>query len=41
MIDVSYNNIKSGLVQLVCEELKTLLEKLPRYTELTRNPTCV
>uniref|UniRef100_A0A665XGF5 SEC24 homolog D, COPII coat complex component n=1 Tax=Echeneis naucrates TaxID=173247 RepID=A0A665XGF5_ECHNA len=31
MIDVSYNNIKSGLVKLICDELKTLLEKLPRY----------
>uniref|UniRef100_A0A673AJU0 SEC24 homolog D, COPII coat complex component n=1 Tax=Sphaeramia orbicularis TaxID=375764 RepID=A0A673AJU0_9TELE len=30
MIDVSYNNIKSGLVKLICDELKTLLEKLPR-----------
>ncbi|XP_054907152.1 protein transport protein Sec24D [Poeciliopsis prolifica] len=30
MIDVSYTNIKSGLVKLVCDELKTLLEKLPR-----------
>ncbi|XP_057712093.1 protein transport protein Sec24D [Corythoichthys intestinalis] len=30
MIDVSYNNIKSGLVRLICEELKTLLDKLPR-----------
>ncbi|KAM7366196.1 hypothetical protein PAMP_015659 [Pampus punctatissimus] len=30
MIDVSYNNIKSGLVGLICNELKTLLEKLPR-----------
>lgn len=30
MIDVSYNNIKSGLVKLICEELKTLLQKLPR-----------
>ncbi|KAG7266741.1 hypothetical protein CRUP_025060 [Coryphaenoides rupestris] len=30
MIDVSYNNIKSGLVRLVCDELKTLLENLPR-----------
>uniref|UniRef100_A0AAY4DSR7 SEC24 homolog D, COPII coat complex component n=2 Tax=Denticeps clupeoides TaxID=299321 RepID=A0AAY4DSR7_9TELE len=30
MIDVSYTNIKSGLVKLLCEELKTLLEKLPR-----------
>lgn len=33
MIDVSYNNIKSGLVKLICDELKTLLEKLPRYTQ--------
>ncbi|KAM9835406.1 protein transport protein Sec24D isoform X2 [Syngnathus typhle] len=30
MIDVSYNNIKSGLVRLICDELKTLLDKLPR-----------
>ncbi|KAG7458885.1 hypothetical protein MATL_G00225400 [Megalops atlanticus] len=29
MIDVSYSNIKSGLVQVVCEELKTLLDRLP------------
>lgn len=29
MIDVSYNNIKSGLVKLICDELKTLLDKLP------------
>lgn len=32
MIDVSYANIKSGLVRLVCHELKTLLDNLPRYT---------
>uniref|UniRef100_A0A671YUB0 SEC24 homolog D, COPII coat complex component n=1 Tax=Sparus aurata TaxID=8175 RepID=A0A671YUB0_SPAAU len=30
MIDVSYSNIKSGLVKLICDELKTLLEDLPR-----------
>ncbi|XP_070849199.1 protein transport protein Sec24D [Chaetodon trifascialis] len=30
MIDVSYNNIKSGLVKLICDELKTLLDNLPR-----------
>ncbi|KAJ8416421.1 hypothetical protein AAFF_G00357090 [Aldrovandia affinis] len=30
MIDVSYANIKSGLVKLLCEELKTLLDSLPR-----------
>ncbi|XP_061107528.1 protein transport protein Sec24D [Conger conger] len=29
MIDVSYANIKSGLVKLLCEELKTLLDHLP------------
>ncbi|CAH2300684.1 transport Sec24D [Pelobates cultripes] len=30
MIDVSYSNIKNGVVRLICEELKTLLERLPR-----------
>ncbi|KAM8940059.1 protein transport protein Sec24D isoform 2-T2 [Pelodytes ibericus] len=30
MIDVSYNNIKNGVVRLICEELKTLLDRLPR-----------
>ncbi|KAM9329406.1 protein transport protein Sec24D [Gastrophryne carolinensis] len=30
MIDVSYSNIKSGVVRLICEELKTLLDNLPR-----------
>ncbi|XP_062372083.1 protein transport protein Sec24D [Sardina pilchardus] len=30
MIDVSFSNIKSGLVRLVCEELKTVLDNLPR-----------
>ncbi|NXN37548.1 SC24D protein, partial [Rhinoptilus africanus] len=30
MIDVSYRNINSGLVKLICDELKTLLDKLPR-----------
>uniref|UniRef100_A0A8I4A3T0 SEC24 homolog D, COPII coat complex component n=1 Tax=Callithrix jacchus TaxID=9483 RepID=A0A8I4A3T0_CALJA len=30
MIDVSYSNIKNGLVKLICEELKTVLEKLPK-----------
>uniref|UniRef100_A0A8C6EYW8 SEC24 homolog D, COPII coat complex component n=1 Tax=Marmota marmota marmota TaxID=9994 RepID=A0A8C6EYW8_MARMA len=30
MINVSYSNIKSGLVKLICEELKTVLERLPR-----------
>ncbi|KAM8924376.1 protein transport protein Sec24C isoform 2-T2 [Pelodytes ibericus] len=30
MIDVSYNAVKSGLVALVCEELKQLIDYLPR-----------
>lgn len=30
MIDVSYSNIKNGVVRLICEELKTLLDRLPR-----------
>ncbi|XP_008516034.1 protein transport protein Sec24C isoform X1 [Equus przewalskii] len=30
MIDVSYNAIRSGLVRLLCEELKSLLDCLPR-----------
>ncbi|XP_076007622.1 protein transport protein Sec24C isoform X2 [Genypterus blacodes] len=30
LIDVSYNAVKSGMVSIVCEELKTLLDYLPR-----------
>ncbi|XP_063817407.1 protein transport protein Sec24C isoform X2 [Pseudophryne corroboree] len=30
MIDVSYNAVKSGLVALVCEELKQLIDYLPK-----------
>ncbi|NXG77330.1 SC24C protein, partial [Baryphthengus martii] len=30
MIDVSYNAVKSGLVRLICEELNSLLDYLPR-----------
>ncbi|KAJ0060435.1 hypothetical protein NL108_011530, partial [Boleophthalmus pectinirostris] len=30
LIDVSYNAVKSGLVSMVCQELKTLLDYLPR-----------
>ncbi|XP_036618617.1 protein transport protein Sec24D isoform X2 [Trichosurus vulpecula] len=30
MIDVSYSNVKNGLVTLICEELKTILENLPK-----------
>jgi len=29
VIDVSYNNIKSGLVDLVCRNMKTILQRLP------------
>uniref|UniRef100_A0A8C9VGQ0 Protein transport protein Sec24C-like n=1 Tax=Scleropages formosus TaxID=113540 RepID=A0A8C9VGQ0_SCLFO len=32
LIDVSYSAMKSGLVSIVCEELKTLLDYLPRET---------
>ncbi|XP_077202303.1 protein transport protein Sec24C isoform X2 [Paroedura picta] len=34
MIDVSYNAVRSGLVRLICEELKTLLDYLPREGNL-------
>ncbi|KAK1175018.1 protein transport protein Sec24D-like [Acipenser oxyrinchus oxyrinchus] len=37
MIDVSYSNIKSGLVKLICEELKTLLDKLPREEQAEKS----
>ncbi|XP_041075978.1 protein transport protein Sec24D-like isoform X2 [Polyodon spathula] len=37
MIDVSYSNIKSGLVKLICEELKTLLGKLPREEQAEKS----
>lgn len=30
MLDVSYSNVKNGLVKLICEELKTVLDRLPR-----------
>ncbi|XP_034715289.1 protein transport protein Sec24C isoform X1 [Etheostoma cragini] len=30
LIDVSYNAVKSGMVNIVCQELKTLLDFLPR-----------
>ncbi|KAM6951724.1 protein transport protein Sec24C isoform 2-T2 [Aplochiton taeniatus] len=30
LIDVSYNAVKSGLVHMVCQELKSLLDYLPR-----------
>lgn len=31
LIDVSYNAVQSGMVAVVCEELCTLLDTLPRY----------
>ncbi|NP_001087832.1 SEC24 homolog C, COPII coat complex component S homeolog [Xenopus laevis] len=34
MIDVSYNAVKSGLVALVCEELKQLVDYLPRESNM-------
>ncbi|KAM9426095.1 protein transport protein Sec24C [Pholidichthys leucotaenia] len=30
LIDVSYNAVKNGMVSIVCQELKTLLDYLPR-----------
>lgn len=33
MIDVSYSNIKNGLVKLICEELKTVLENFQRRSK--------
>ncbi|XP_061087636.1 protein transport protein Sec24C isoform X2 [Conger conger] len=33
LIDVSYNAVKAGMVSLVCQELKTLLDCLPREKE--------
>lgn len=29
VIDVSYNNIKSGLVHLLCSQIKTIIKELP------------
>lgn len=37
LIDVSYNAVKSGMVNIVCQELKTLLDYLPRYTNTTED----
>lgn len=31
LIDVSYNAVKSGMVNIVCQELKTLLDYLPSH----------
>ncbi|KAF7998595.1 hypothetical protein HCN44_011003 [Aphidius gifuensis] len=32
VIDVSYNNIKSGLINLICSEMKNILKNLPKDT---------
>lgn len=32
IIDVSYNNIKNGVVQLLCQNMKTILAHLPKET---------
>lgn len=37
LIDVSYNAVKSGMVNIVCQELKTLLDCLPRYSSTHLN----
>lgn len=34
MIDVSYNAVKSGFVSLICEELKQLINYLPRESNM-------
>ncbi|XP_041124152.1 protein transport protein Sec24C-like isoform X2 [Polyodon spathula] len=39
LIDVSYNAVKSGLVDLICAELKTLLDYLPR--ESSEEDSCI
>ncbi|XP_035262282.1 protein transport protein Sec24C isoform X1 [Anguilla anguilla] len=41
MIDVSYNAVKTGVVSLVCQELKTLLDCLPREEEDEESPVRV
>lgn len=30
LIDVSYNNIKSGMVNLLCREMKRIIRNLPK-----------
>ncbi|CAF95482.1 unnamed protein product, partial [Tetraodon nigroviridis] len=42
LIDVSYNAVKSGMVSVVCQELKTLLDYLPRYSDAPQQliPSC-
>jgi protein transport protein SEC24 len=30
VLDVSYNNVKSGLVHLLCQNIKSILQNLPR-----------
>ena len=37
VIDVSYNNVKSGLVSLLCSEIKNIIKKLPVDDGQTRS----
>ncbi|XP_058056951.1 protein transport protein Sec24C [Anopheles bellator] len=37
LIDVSYNNVKSGLVQLLCTQMKHIISQLPRDQGQTRS----
>uniref|UniRef100_H2T6L4 SEC24 homolog C, COPII coat complex component n=1 Tax=Takifugu rubripes TaxID=31033 RepID=H2T6L4_TAKRU len=41
LIDVSYNAVKSGMVAIVCQELKTLLDHLPRENPEADSPVRV
>jgi len=34
MIDVSYQSVKSGLVDLLCARIRSVLSDLPRYVVL-------
>ena len=37
VIDVSYNNVKSGLVHLLCQNMKNILKHLPREVGAERS----
>lgn len=37
MIDVSYNNIKSGMVSLLCSQMKEILKLLPKDDGMPRS----
>ncbi|KAL1139350.1 hypothetical protein AAG570_006334 [Ranatra chinensis] len=38
LIDVSYNNIKSGLVSLICSQMKNFLQHLPKEQGQAKSP---